>query len=341
MNNLETRPAKPQDGWPVSHLNAGSAAFTEVLATPGANQSHYVEGFILTGGATADGFSFIRRSCVVLNSATDTITITDDVALNPVAGDFSIVIGLKIPKTITAMPALLDKYKAASTDGYLLTLVAGKLVFLMADTDGDDATITSDTEVNDGLWHQVVISCDRDSTTGLNIYVDGKAAATAVTPVACDGSITGDGDNLVLTGVATYAMYLSTLAIYKAKALSAAEVTTLWADGAGSKFTGSETGMSACWNTDEGVGEILDLVGSNDGTGANVTWEDGQGLPIDPHTLKKVGSFGTGVIVTSGGLPGTAVTFPHAIKIGRNNPIRIEETDGAFNLVLFGRTDGV
>ncbi|KKL92037.1 hypothetical protein LCGC14_1888740, partial [marine sediment metagenome] len=83
------RHLKPENGWPYSHLNAGSAAFSHLVDAPGPNSSWYITGFILTGGATADGFSFLRRASLRFNGNTDTFTVTDDAALEPGAGDFA------------------------------------------------------------------------------------------------------------------------------------------------------------------------------------------------------------------------------------------------------------
>ena len=56
------------------------------------------------------------------------------------------------------------------------------------------------------------------------------------------------------------------------------------------------------------------------------------------NPLSAVGLFGTAVETATGVLQPIAVTFPQAIEIGRNNPVRILETNGAFSLILHGFT---
>lgn len=336
---------KPEEGWPISHLNAGSAAFSKLADSPGINKSWYVTGFVMTGGGNADGFAFIRRSSVQLAMGADTVTFSDDEALEPADGDAAIEFGMCTSDV--SLATMIFKTSGSPINGYNIEVnSSGKLVVTLGDGT-HTASITSRNAVNDNRWHHIVVNIQYQDTEGLNLYIDGTKAADSVS-LASVGACSGTTSDLVLLGTDAKSVCLSTIGIYKGAYLgddtiaARAGVGGLGEPGAcGSKFTGSESDLSFAANLDEGTGNTCyDLVGSVDGTMAGgATWEDGVGLPIDPHDLKKTIQFNTGVLTTYGVIGNTVVSFPHPIKIGRNNPIRIEETDGAFGLMLFGFED--
>lgn len=332
----ETRPMKPEDGFPISHTNVASVV-TPLADSPGANQSWFITGFIMSGGSSADGFSFLRRAALALSDDDETVTISDADELEPAGGDFTIVFGIKTGDVTLAN--IISKWEAADKGYNIEVLSTGQLKI----TFGDGTTtkdITSRNKINDGRWHYVIVNWKYQTTTGLSLYIDNEEAADAVNNESV-GSVTGGNGNLVIKGTDGKTVNISVLGLYKAQILSEAERTALWANGAGSKFTGNETGLSGAWNLDESSGHTLthlDMKGVNDGTSSStILWLNGEGFPIDPHTLEESIFYTVGVINTDGVIPTTVVNLPHAIKIGRNNPIRINEigTSG-WGLELYG-----
>jgi len=138
--------------------------------------------------------------------------------------------------------------------------------------------------------------------------------------------------------------------------LTAAGILADYNEGVGKKYSGDETALVVGFNTDEGIGTACHDVlndASNVVTLSGPSWAPSKrngstdavtvnGVPFkESDSLQALPKILTGGLNTNGVMGNTAVTFPQAIKIGRNNPLRILETDGAFSLILFGFTGGI
>ena len=346
--------------WPVSHLNGGVAGVKMLLSAPGNSQSHYVTGFIMSGAEDPNGFYLLRQNCVLLNAAADNISLTEDgttfdwdTATNN--GDFSLELWINYEPTTAAAPALVKTGDEAN-NGWLLATDAASLLTFTFDDGSNDATITGTTAIDDGEWHHIVVSVDRSSTTGVNLYVDGVMDAAAASNPASVTAAVDAGAHIVVTGVDNEEIYISGLGIYldNNAFLTLAEVRTRYNAGIGMKFEGDESGLLVGYNMDEGVGtacydiknatgNIIALTGTpwvpsrQNGATAEI---NEAGIPFNSRAMmRSVGRFSSSADILASTHRGIAfIKFPHPIKIGRNCPLNILETIGSYDLILFGYT---
>jgi len=344
--------------WPVSHLNAGVAGVKMILSAPGNTKSHYVTGFMMGGAKDPNGFYLLRQNCVLLNAAADNIALTEDGTTfdwdtKTNNGDFSLELWINYEATTAAAPALV-KTGDETNNGWLLETSAASLLTFTFDDGTNDATITGATAIDDGAWHHIVVSVDRSSDTGLNLYVDGELDATAVDPTGVANAV-NPGANIVVTGVNSEEIYISALGIWLDADgfLSASEVTSRYNSGIGLKYEGDETGLLVGYNMDEGIGSscydiknatgnIIALTGTpwvpsrQNGATAEV---NEAGVPFNSRDMMRaVGKFECAGAARGQVGATVFIKFPHPIKIGRNCPLNILETIGGFNLMVFGYT---
>lgn len=358
---VETRPMRNDTNWPIVHLNGNTAKSTTLLNASQGRSGHWITGYQLDGAlADADGFYLLRRACLFFDT-TDTWTAADGGALLDIAagnnGHFAIEMWVYVPTATGAVAGLLTR-ASVGTEGYTLEITsAGKVKFTIKDG-SVSITITGSTTIFGG-WHLITVVGERNSATGLKMYRDGVSDATAVTTVAMTGAVDAAGA-AICTGVSSQDMWIGPIGFYTgaSAALSAATVLANYNEGVGRKYHGGETGLSVAWNNDEGVGSLCYDIKNQDANKATVSgtaWSPTKqsggtaavtkcGPPFkrigedDAFNLPTVGFFGTGLLTTQGVMSAIAVTFPQAIEIGRNNPVRILETDGNFSLILHGYT---
>ena len=363
---IEVRPMKSGANWPIVHVNGTVAKSTTLLNGSGGMSSHWITGYQLDGTLVKDdGFHLLRRSCLHFNSATDTWTAAEGGALLDIAagssGHFALEMWVYVPTATGAVTGLLVRGDEA-VEGYKLEITSAGLVKFTIRDAAAACNITGGSSVFGG-WHLISVVGTRNSATGLKLYIDGVSDADAVTTVSMTGGIDAGITTVVCTGVAASDLWIGPIGFYTgaSAALSAAKVLANYNEGIGRKYDGSETGLSLAWNNDEGTGNYCYEVKNNAGyvsTVANTAWSPSKqsggtaavkkcGPPFRKqweddadNPLPAVGKFGTATVVgtTDNVIQAKSVTFPQAIEIGRNNPVRILETDGAFSLILFGFT---
>lgn len=345
----EVRPIRCSDNvnWPISHTNAAAAAITKLLDAPSNGRSHYVTGYHMNGGGNADGFNLIRQRCVKLGATNQTISIADSATLDwdtkANGGTFSLNFWAKFPATMGALANMILRGDPAA-DGWALSITAADLVKFDWHDGNAAETVSSLTPVNDGNWHMWTITVDRAVALGTKIYCDGRleASTDASTPTdAMDG-----GTTVVLKGLNSRTIYTGQLGMWVGTALTAANIADLYngpsgsignGKGVGRSLLDTETNLVCGLNMDGNATIQVDVIGLAI-TEANLVVAN-DGLPLESDIGKVVGPFSNGTVSTNGGYAPHQMIFPHAIKIGNAKSLSIEETDGAFNLILFGYTD--
>lgn len=355
---LEVNPGM-DNRWPVSHLNGNTEGVKMLLTAPGNTRSHFVTGFIMSGGAAQDGFYLLRQNALLFDSVSDTLSMADDGTdfdwgTKAANGDFTAEFWIRLEATTAAVPSLMKRGNESS-DGWLIELTTDSFVKFTAHDSSDSATITATTAIDDGEWHHIIVQVDRSETDGMQIYLDGETDATAVDPTSMALTLDG-GTTIVMTGVNNETIYISTVGLYigsTSGALSATTIRSRYNSGIGFKYEGDETGLQVGFNTDEGSGSSNHDI-KNDAT--NVTTLSGtawvpsrqngatvevnvDGTPRNEQDMTRaVGKFQCGKGTNFGGV---FIKFPHPVKIGRNCPLNILETDGSFDLIVFGYTAAV
>jgi hypothetical protein len=106
------------------------------------------------------------------------VAVQDRPSIDFGAGDFSISAWFNTTNR-NSINTILDKRDNNNT-GYLVALYQGNLMLQIGDTLGFTNYYNSNlsTPLNDGIWHQVVITVDRDNALGLKFYIDGVLTNT-------------------------------------------------------------------------------------------------------------------------------------------------------------------
>ena len=170
-----------------------------------------------TGASSVPG---IRKSAVSFGSGGKVI-IKDNQSLDFGYGDFSFSLWIK---TTNDYAIILDKRKNYSDQGYLLRLYDGALLLQVNDSvNGFYNYFNSTDSVNiaDGNWHHLAGSVDRDSSSGIKIYVDGH--------LSFQGNAlyrTGDTSNTSDLKIGGSDITLDELKLYK-RVISQEEITNL------------------------------------------------------------------------------------------------------------------
>jgi hypothetical protein len=175
----------------------------------------------------------------------------------------------------------------------------GHVVYVASGTGAATISVTGTSDITDGIAHLVTVTMDRDSVSGMRLYVDGALEGTpadATTVSAYDFSFVSCMEFLEANALPHYLLG-DDFRFYKGLALSALQVALIYNSGRGCKVVEPNiemlVGLSAFWYT-----------GFDDATGTTVsgryldgdTWIDSDGV------LEAMGGVGV-VVYELGGVP--------------------------------------
>jgi len=104
-------------------------------------------------------------------------SVPDDTSLDVGVGDFSIAFWMLSDPSTGCYKGLVDKRSTAPTTvGFSTFLANGMPGLQLADASDTSNYTCTNAQIDDGRFHRLAFSVDRDSPTGLAIFVDGKPA---------------------------------------------------------------------------------------------------------------------------------------------------------------------
>lgn len=225
--------------WPLDEA-AGPTAMDYLARLDGrhANQPTPVEG--------------VAGRALSFDGVNDYLEIANAPDLNFGTGDFSFVSWIRT--TATGTNVVLDKRQETGSLGYHVYLSNGLPGIQLGD--GRLRSWSGTQRINDGQWHHVAVTVDRDRSDGIRFYVDGRPAGVA-DPTPGRGSITSTAPlRFALRTLTTFNTpwrgALDEPALFS-RALSAAEVQRISDTGAAGicKCIGDRRALEAWWPLDE------------------------------------------------------------------------------------------
>ena len=191
----------------------------------------------------------------------DYVNVSDNAALDVGTGDFSI--SLWVSTKGTAISRLVDKNGYNAYSVYLQS--DGTIKISIHNTATSIATIT----FNDGKWHHIVASFDRDANC--TVYKNGESIGTI--DISSDTEDLGNANALRFGASTTSTLYpfegsMTEISLWKGEALTSAKVQELYNDGEALDATlhSSVANLSGYWRNNS-KNDWLDLSSnSNDGS---------------------------------------------------------------------------
>ncbi len=167
-------------------------------------------------------------------SGSNSVDVPDHPELNLGTGDFSVDLWIKTTDS-SSTRTIIDKRTGTLpyVTGYSIYLWNGKLGLHLADGTGF-TNWNSTGFVADGSWHQVAITVDRDSPSGLLFYVDGSAVGTSFNPTGRASTLTNTAPFVIARNLIDvnyrFVGTLDEIELFN-RVLDTAEIHRIWAAG--------------------------------------------------------------------------------------------------------------
>jgi hypothetical protein len=226
--------------------------------------------------------------------------ITDAEALSPGLSDFSYCLWADIRQAGSFMWGAGHQLQEINVDLHL-SMLNDKMMGIMSDVVTNKiVTITGNTSISDNKPHLITLTCDRDSSTGLRLYIDGKEDADAIDPTELAlSNFIFDSFQLIIRTISA----IDQFRFYKGIVLTPEQVREIYYNGYGSKIDIDEIrnfihdeydDEASFWGAEFNEGIEMNFMGMSyaggnlsysTGTLNNyVTWESG-GVPfsLDRH----------------------------------------------------------
>jgi RHS repeat-associated protein len=228
------------------------------------NNCQLVNGATYVAAKVGHGFSF--------NGQNQSATVANSPYLNLGAGnDFSIEAWIKSDVGSAAAQAIVEKVATVNgaPRGFRLLLSNGKPQLSIFSSAGNTVpfTASASADLRDGTFHHLVVTIDRNSTSGVRFYVDGTPLTTSYNPTFAQGDLSNPAIMRIgcyYTGSGGWFKgVIDELSIYQC-ALTPADIANIYQAGAagkrwnGSPVTGADIpGGCICGHSaDVTVGEV-------------------------------------------------------------------------------------
>jgi len=277
-----TLAANPVAYWPLNEIS-GPTTFDIVRGSNGISAGSYTRGF---AGAVGQGFGSPHRA-----THYDGASAYTQVPRVIGATNFSIVFWVQTSAT-GGTPnwyngiGLVDGEVGGTTGDFGVALCGGKVAFGIGNP---DTTLTSIRSINNGAWHQVVVT--RNSGTGaMNLYIDGTFDVSTTGPTGPRTTPTVLRFASLRTAINYLNGNLSDVAMYES-VLTASQVATLYSAATGLFY---DVTLANQWNGANlmlswpGNGKLLEATNLAGPWTTNVSASPVSVTPSAPHKFYRI-----------------------------------------------------